>query len=67
VIIESPCIKICVMDQASGLCRGCGRTLAEIGDWASLSAAARAAIMARLPGRLRAAGLPPATDQPATS
>ncbi|MDR3469059.1 MAG: DUF1289 domain-containing protein [Xanthobacteraceae bacterium] len=64
--IESPCIKICVMDAASGLCRGCGRSLAEIGDWASLSAAARAAIMERLPGRMRAAGLPPATERPAT-
>ena len=29
-IIETPCRKICVMDPASGLCTGCGRTLDEI-------------------------------------
>jgi len=55
--IESPCIKICVMDPASGLCRGCGRTLSEISAWASRLDAERQAIMAALPERLRAAEL----------
>ncbi len=49
--IESPCIKICTMDAASGLCLGCARTLEEIAAWASLSAEARRAIMAELPRR----------------
>ena len=55
--IETPCIKVCVMDPASELCRGCGRTLAEIGAWPSLLSIERRAIMAALPRRLHDAGL----------
>lgn len=50
--IESPCIRICVIDPASGLCEGCGRTLAEIASWGSLSCEARAEIMRGLAERL---------------
>jgi hypothetical protein len=50
--IETPCIKVCIVQQASGLCIGCGRTLAEIAGWMSLSDAERSRIMARLPGRV---------------
>jgi len=53
-MIESPCIKVCVMDPANGLCSGCGRTLDEIARWGGMSEAERAAIMATLPQRLRA-------------
>ena len=49
--IESPCIKVCVMDPDTGLCRGCGRTLAEIEQWSALTALQRATIMAQLPSR----------------
>ena len=49
---SSPCIKVCVMDAASGLCRGCGRTLDEIARWGGLQEAERISIMAALPGRL---------------
>ena len=55
--IESPCTKVCTIDPRSGLCIGCRRTLAEIAQWGSLSAAERAAIMAALPAR-GAAALP---------
>lgn len=48
---SSPCIQICVIDPASELCEGCGRTLAEIADWSRLSERERLAIMAQLPGR----------------
>ncbi|MCB1498493.1 MAG: DUF1289 domain-containing protein [Bauldia sp.] len=48
----SPCIKVCVVDGPSGLCAGCGRTLAEIGSWLGLSDAQRRAVMAELPARL---------------
>jgi predicted Fe-S protein YdhL (DUF1289 family) len=50
--VLSPCIRVCVVDAASGLCAGCGRTLAEIGAWLALSEAAREAVMAALPARL---------------
>lgn len=48
----SPCNKVCTIDEASGWCRGCGRTLAEIAAWASLGDAAQREIAARLPPRL---------------
>ncbi len=50
----SPCEKICIVDQTSGLCRGCGRSLAEIERWTRYSDAERAEVMARLPERLKA-------------
>jgi predicted Fe-S protein YdhL (DUF1289 family) len=51
-MIESPCIKICTMDAASGLCIGCGRTLDEIARWSAMSDAERRAIVTALPRRL---------------
>jgi predicted Fe-S protein YdhL (DUF1289 family) len=52
--IASPCVKICVLDATAGLCRGCGRTLAEIERWTRISDAERTRIMAELPSRLAA-------------
>jgi predicted Fe-S protein YdhL (DUF1289 family) len=52
--MESPCVKICDRDPQSGLCRGCGRTLEEIGDWFCMSDAERRAVMEALPTRLSA-------------
>ncbi|MDD4887155.1 MAG: DUF1289 domain-containing protein [Thiomonas sp.] len=34
--VPSPCINVCSMDEATGLCRGCARTLDEIARWASM-------------------------------
>ncbi|WP_171070278.1 DUF1289 domain-containing protein [Methylobacterium terricola] len=56
---SSPCIRLCVLDPATGLCEGCGRTGDEIGAWGSLSEAERLRIMAILPGRLAAAASGP--------
>jgi hypothetical protein len=56
-MIESPCIKVCTMDGASGLCIGCGRTLDEIARWSSLGDAERRGIMRGLPERLARASL----------
>lgn len=52
--MESPCVKICTYDAASGLCSGCGRTLEEIGAWFSMTDEARRAVMQQLPERLKA-------------
>ena len=49
--IASPCVKICALDGASGLCVGCFRTLGEIAAWGGLDPAERARIMAELPAR----------------
>ena len=49
--IVSPCVKVCIVDGASGLCLGCFRTLNEIGGWSALTDDQRAAVMADLPSR----------------
>jgi predicted Fe-S protein YdhL (DUF1289 family) len=46
--VQSPCIKLCVMDAASGLCTGCGRTLDEIARWGTMTEAERAKILTDL-------------------
>ena len=39
--IETPCIKVCVVDPETGFCIGCGRTRMEIGSWLGLTPADR--------------------------
>lgn len=50
--IETPCIKICVVDPETGFCIGCGRTRDEIGSWLAMSPEQRHAIMQHLPERV---------------
>ena len=52
--ISTPCIKVCAVSGQTGLCVGCGRTLAEIATWGGLDEARRREIMAELPDRLAA-------------
>ena len=47
----TPCIKLCAIDPVTRLCAGCGRTLMEIGQWASYSDAERRRVMGELPER----------------
>jgi predicted Fe-S protein YdhL (DUF1289 family) len=47
-VTASPCIGVCRLDQHGQVCVGCGRTIAEIAAWPSLSAEERRAIVARL-------------------
>ncbi|MBI3435538.1 MAG: DUF1289 domain-containing protein [Proteobacteria bacterium] len=58
--ILSPCRKTCVLDPASRLCEGCGRSATEIESWTRYDDAERARVMADLPRRLAtlAAGAP---------
>jgi predicted Fe-S protein YdhL (DUF1289 family) len=44
----SPCIGVCQLDPARQICRGCGRTIAEIAAWPNLPEDERRAILARL-------------------
>jgi len=46
--VPSPCVSICVIDEPTGLCAGCYRTLGEIAGWIDLSAAERRAVVANL-------------------
>ncbi len=49
--IATPCIKVCAVDGATGLCFGCARSMNEIARWTVMSAAERDAVMAELPAR----------------
>ncbi len=53
--ISSPCTKLCILDPATGLCEGCGRSAGEIGRWAGMSETERRSIMAGLKARRRQA------------
>lgn len=50
--VTSPCIMVCTVDGASGLCLGCYRTLPEIAEWSRMDEEKRLAIMAELPSRI---------------
>ena len=49
--IESPCVKICVIHEDTGLCVGCYRTRDEIAGWSRLTPQERADIMQGLSAR----------------
>jgi predicted Fe-S protein YdhL (DUF1289 family) len=46
--IETPCIKVCVVDPDTGFCIGCGRTRGEIAGWLGYSAQERHAVVLAL-------------------
>lgn len=49
--MQSPCTKVCLIDQRTGLCAGCSRTIEEIAGWAAMTEADRQRIMRELPAR----------------
>ena len=50
--IESPCIGVCAMDEATGFCQGCYRTIDEIQGWWDLDKAQKQAIVDETNARL---------------
>lgn len=50
----SPCISICEMDAATGLCAGCQRTIDEIVAWGGASENERRAVWRRIDQRRHA-------------
>jgi hypothetical protein len=50
--IDTPCIKLCVVDPDSGFCIGCGRSRSEIAGWIAMDRAERREVMQGLPARL---------------
>ena len=50
--METPCVNICLLDDKSGLCVGCGRSGDEIARWVGMTPEQRRSIMKRLPERL---------------
>jgi predicted Fe-S protein YdhL (DUF1289 family) len=50
--VASPCNRVCRLDDATGCCVGCGRTLDEIARWAAMGDDERRRVCERLPARL---------------
>jgi uncharacterized protein len=49
--VASPCNKVCRIDDDTGWCIGCARTLDEIASWSGLDDDARRRIWAQLAAR----------------
>ncbi len=59
--VPSPCVSVCRMAPASGLCEGCLRTLDEIAGWRRMDDAGRRAVWRRIARRAEGgAGAAPA-------
>jgi predicted Fe-S protein YdhL (DUF1289 family) len=55
--IPSPCINVCRMNEASGYCEGCYRSIPEITEWSRASDARKQAILGEVASRRAAADL----------
>ncbi len=49
--LPSPCVSVCQMDAASGMCTGCLRTLAEIAAWGQLDDADKRVVWGEIGAR----------------
>ena len=49
--VPSPCVSVCHMNEPTGWCEGCMRTLDEITEWSVLDDAAKRVIWKLLPQR----------------
>ncbi len=49
--VPTPCIDVCTMDEATGLCLGCARTAEEIAAWQSAEPGFKRAVWDALPAR----------------
>jgi predicted Fe-S protein YdhL (DUF1289 family) len=62
--VPSPCISVCRMDDASGLCLGCFRTLDEIIQWGRAGDAEKRVVWQLIAQR---AGIAPAANPASTA
>ena len=49
--VPSPCISVCAIDQVTGLCTGCLRTLDEIAVWSVLDEGEKRAVWTSIDAR----------------
>jgi predicted Fe-S protein YdhL (DUF1289 family) len=56
--LKTPCIKVCQMDPARGVCIGCCRTLDEIARWGSMAPEEQESVMGELANRRRRLNIP---------
>jgi predicted Fe-S protein YdhL (DUF1289 family) len=53
--VPSPCCSVCKMNDRSGLCEGCYRTIDEIIAWSTMADEAKRRVWQLLPARKQAA------------
>ena len=51
--VPTPCISVCRMNEVTGLCEGCYRTLDEITQWSSADDQAKRAVWTRIAQRVK--------------
>jgi predicted Fe-S protein YdhL (DUF1289 family) len=49
--VASPCINVCKMNEVTGVCEGCQRSIDEIASWSAYSDREKRAVLERLPAR----------------
>jgi predicted Fe-S protein YdhL (DUF1289 family) len=49
--VPSPCVSVCRIEEGTGLCLGCRRTLEEIRDWIIMTPDEKRAVLARIAER----------------
>ena len=49
--IKSPCIDVCLLDNATQICTGCYRSLDDIGAWGSMTREEQLATLKRAKNR----------------
>ena len=54
--IASPCIAVCQIDDASGCCIGCFRSIDEIREWPIMTAEQKTETLSRIAERKATAG-----------
>lgn len=52
-LIGSPCISVCTVDRARGICIGCLRTLEEIGAWRTMTLEQKKAVVEKCANRAK--------------
>lgn len=53
--VQSPCISVCTMNEKTGFCHGCYRTMDEIEKWWDLNNLQKQAVLDKLAVREAAA------------
>ena len=53
-MVLSPCVGVCTMDEDSGFCQGCFRTLEEMQQWWDMDNATKSAVIEKASARERA-------------
>jgi predicted Fe-S protein YdhL (DUF1289 family) len=51
--IETPCIGVCTVDDKTGFCMGCFRSLEEIQNWWDMTDQQRSEVMQQLDQRMQ--------------